>query len=103
MKGIFKMQNNSSPKFSSIIRMLGGRNGQSILEYLILTSLIAIGSIGVIQVLSGNLKKKLATVSEAIKGGTPKKFVGESVKNEDIKTNTDLGDFSDAIRPNEKN
>jgi Flp pilus assembly pilin Flp len=44
------------------------KKGQAIAEYLILTALIAIASIGIIQVVSVNLRGKLNQVNSAVLG-----------------------------------
>lgn len=44
------------------------QSGQAIAEYLILTALIAIASIGIIQVLSKNMRGKLDQINAAIIG-----------------------------------
>lgn len=55
------------------------QSGQSLLEYLILTSLIAIGCLGVVRVISKNMGARLSSVAEALNGET-KKYQGEKVQ-----------------------
>ncbi len=77
------------------------RRGQAISEYLILVALISVGSIAVIQVLSRNLKGKLAEVSNDLGGVQNAKVKGVRA-GEDVYKVRDLGDFSDAIQNNQE-
>lgn len=44
------------------------QRGQSLIEYLILTCLISIASVGIISILSQNLRARYATISSALRG-----------------------------------
>lgn len=68
------------------------RKGQALTEYLILTALIAIASISVVQVLSTNLRRKMATVSESIRG-EERSFEGVKATESHYKI-YDMGDFN---------
>ena len=69
--------------------------GQAIAEYLILTALIAIASIGIIQILSKNIRGRLAQISDAI-GGHRKESKGiESTEKQT--SDVDLEDFNKAV------
>lgn len=73
------------------------KRGQAIAEYLILTALIAVASIGIIQVISKNLRGKLDQVNSAIADGKKRAFKGET----DTKNQTqmiDMGDFNQTIK-----
>lgn len=78
------------------------QRGQAIAEYLILTALIAIGSIAIIQVISKNLKVGLASVSDALQGKTSSQRQGVDAEEKHFKMN-DMGDFNNAIRDNKDN
>jgi len=77
------------------------KRGQTLIEYLILVSLVAVGSMAVIQVLSSNLNRKLGSVANALSGNSSKKIEGVSVTEDHYKIR-DLGDFSDASVDNER-
>jgi len=75
------------------------RLGQALSEYLILTALIAVGSIAVVQILGKNLQSRLGMVASAI-GGENKKITAEKVKEEHYEIR-DLGDFNEAMQDNQ--
>lgn len=54
--------------------------GQSLMEYLILTSLLAIGSIGIVRVISKNMGARFSSVAEAL-NGNERTYQGENVQN----------------------
>jgi Flp pilus assembly pilin Flp len=66
--------------------------GQALTEYLILTALIAISSIAIVQVLSSNIRRKMATVSESIRGSKVE-YKGIQASDKHYKV-YDLGDFN---------
>ena len=74
------------------------RRGQAITEYLILTALVAVGSIAVVQVLGSNIQARLAVISEAIRGQR-KEIQGTEAQKKHYEMR-DLGDFQGAIRDN---
>ncbi len=71
------------------------RRGQALSEYLILTAIVGIGSIGVVQLLSTNLNRKIGVVSEAIRG--EKKTMNGVELNEKHYKVYDLGDFNQGM------
>jgi Flp pilus assembly pilin Flp len=71
------------------------KNGQAIAEYLILTALIAIASIGIIQVISRNLRGKLDQVNAAVLG-EKKEFDGIKDTTRQTKM-VDMGDFNETL------
>jgi Flp pilus assembly pilin Flp len=73
------------------------RRGQAISEYLILTALIAVGSIAVVQILGSNLQRKLGKVANSLAGASRPEIKGQTVTEEQYKVR-DLGDFTDAIK-----
>lgn len=75
------------------------RKGQAMAEYIILTALIAIGSMAIIQVLGSNLRRKVAQISEAVRGESSTRFEGIQATQDHYKI-YDMGDFTDAIRDN---
>lgn len=78
------------------LRPFGSRSGQAISEYMILIALISVGSIAVLQVLSFNLKARLATVAGQLGGDTDANYKAKKVTNEDYRMR-DLGNFQEGI------
>ena len=78
------------------MKKLNKKTGQAIAEYLILTALIAVASIGIIQVISKNLRGKLNQVNGAIIGKDVQ-FQGDSNTNEQTQ-NVDLGNFNETLK-----
>jgi pilus assembly protein Flp/PilA len=76
--------------------MKNQKHGQAISEYLILTALIAVGSIAMIQILGSNIQKRIAVVSEAIRGNK-KELQGTEAKEKHYKIR-DLGDFQQGMQ-----
>ncbi len=68
------------------------RFGQAIAEYLVLTALIAIASIGIIQVISYNMRGRLNQVNSAI-NGEDRNFSGRAAT-EDQTRMVDMKDFN---------
>ena len=50
------------------MRIVKSRSGQSVLEYMILTSLIAVGSIGVVSLFSHSINTRIAQITKEIQG-----------------------------------
>jgi len=71
------------------------KKGQAITEYLIITALIGIASIGIIQVLSSNLRGKLNVVSSALRG-EKKSHQGKKADRKQTEI-LDLGDFQNSM------
>ena len=69
------------------------RKGQSISEYLILTALISVASIGVVQVLSANIRSRMANIARAIGGENSNVLRAKDVKREHYEIK-DLGNFT---------
>lgn len=78
------------------MKKLNTKRGQAIAEYLILTALIAVASIGIIQVIGKNMRGKLNQVNGAI--------IGKKVEHEgDANTtkqiqNVDMGNFNETLK-----
>jgi len=72
------------------------KSGQAIAEYLILTALIAVASIGIIQVISKNMRGKLNQVNGAVLGNKVQ-FQGESATNDQTKY-IDMGNFNETLK-----
>jgi len=79
--------------------MKNKKEGQAIAEYLILTALIAIASIGIIQVISKNMRGKLNQVNGAITGHAAG-FSGETSTRKQTDM-VDLGNFTETLKETE--
>lgn len=75
--------------------------GQAISEYLILTAIIAVGSIAVVQTLGYNVHSRLAKIAAALGGGARKDIDAATIRKKDHYEMRDLDDF-DAGIGNEK-
>ncbi len=78
------------------MKHLKSKTGQAIAEYLILTALIAVASIGIIQVISKNMRGKLNQVNGAIIGNEVQ-FQGDSNTGDQIQ-NVDMGNFNETLK-----
>lgn len=78
------------------MKKLKRKSGQAIAEYLILTALIAVASIGIIQVISKNMRGKLNVVNGAILGNQVE-YKGDSNTNDQIQ-NVDMGNFNETLK-----
>lgn len=73
------------------------KNGQAMVEYLILVALVAIASMSIVQILSKNLRTRLVKVSDTLAGESGKRNLKGTVAGEEHYKIRDLGDFDDAI------
>ena len=69
----------------------GNQRGQGLIEYLILTALMGVATIGVIRVLNQTVKARFASAVYALQGN-PKKVKTNSLKEQDYQK-SDLGNF----------
>jgi hypothetical protein len=65
-----------------------------------LTALVAVSSIGIIQLFSGNLRKQMANVTNALVGGRYQKVTGSRAETRHFELR-DLGDFGDGNHQSE--
>ena len=68
------------------------QRGQSLTEYLILVSLIAVSSIGIIRVLGQTTQTQLANITQALQGGHAAKIKAEKVQEKHY-SKKDLSNF----------
>jgi len=80
------------------MKRLKNRQGQSLVEYLVLVCLIAIGSMAVIRVVGKNVRVQFANVSRAL-GGEGETLSTEKVTSQDYSKR----DFSDFMTGTHKN
>jgi Flp pilus assembly pilin Flp len=55
-------------KKNSLTYILKNRSGQSLLEYLLLTALIAVGTMGIVRVMGHSISGKFAQITQVIQG-----------------------------------
>lgn len=67
------------------------QKGQSLIEYLVLVCLIAVGSMAVVRVVGKNIRVQFANVSRAL-GGESEALTTEKVKTQDY-SKRDFSDF----------
>lgn len=70
---------------------INNKKGQSLIEYLVLVCLIAVGSLAVIRVVGKNVRVQFANISRAL-GGQSEKLETEKVTASDY-SKRDLSDF----------
>lgn len=73
------------------MKIIKNQRGQSLIEYLVLVCLIAVGSMAVVRVVGKNVRVQFANVSRAL-GGESEKLQTEKVNQEDY-SKRDFGDF----------
>ena len=74
------------------MKFVKNRNGQGLIEYLIIVGIVAIGSISIISILGGNINRKMANINAGLIGGTQTEKKGEAIKEKALR-NRDLGNF----------
>ncbi len=82
------------------MRLFKSQKGQSLIEYLILVALVAIGSMAVLRVLGQNISSRLATIAYKIQG-VDRKARYEQVRESDYKKK-DMSDFFEGATNSEK-
>lgn len=73
------------------MKILKNKKGQSLIEYLVLVCLIAVGSMAVIRVVGKNIRVQFANVSRAL-GGESEALQTDKVSSDDY-SKRDFGDF----------
>lgn len=91
LKEFFSITTNQKPQRPLDQRGSLNQQGQGLLEYLLLAALIAVGTLGVLRVLSQTLSAKFATVTYAIQG-KQKSVRSENIQQSHIKKK-DMKDF----------
>lgn len=71
---------------------LSNRRGQGLIEYLILTALLAVATMSIVRLLGHSVSAKFAQVTKVIQGRTEKEVKIESVEDSDFKKK-DMSDF----------
>ncbi|MCE3010056.1 MAG: Flp family type IVb pilin [Proteobacteria bacterium] len=73
--------------------MIKNQKGQSLVEYLILVALIAVGSIGLVRAIGQNLNIRYAKVVESLGGTVETKNLRADAVTESMVKKKDLRDF----------
>jgi pilus assembly protein Flp/PilA len=84
------MQFNSKPKTQTYRTLLKNRTGQGLVEYLIIVSIVAVGAIGIVKVISQNMRFHFTQVAESLGSHAPER----PQKGEIRKTHFESKDFS---------
>ncbi|XGC80340.1 Flp family type IVb pilin [Bdellovibrio bacteriovorus] len=71
--------------------LLKNKKGQGLVEYLIIVAIVAVGAIGVIKVVGGNINVQFANVAQALGGSGTKKATHEVT--ETLYKKKDFSDF----------
>lgn len=75
-----------------LLKRKSDQRGQGLVEYLILVALMAVATIGIINVLNQNVKSQFANVIYSLQGGKKKQAKQQSVEEHDFKK-TDFSNF----------
>lgn len=73
------------------MKFVKNRKGQSLIEYLVLVCLIAVGSMAVIRIVGKNVRVQFANISRAL-GGQDESLQTEKVSSDDY-SKRDFSDF----------
>lgn len=82
------------------MKLIKNNKGQSLIEYLVLVCLIAVGSMAVIRVVGKNVRVQFANISRALDGKS--KLEAEEVSSEDY-SKRDFSDFMKGSGSNNSN
>jgi len=77
-------------------KLVKNKKGQGLIEYLMLVSLIAVATIGVVRVVGFNLGRKYENINRALGAKTTESL--EAVNYQDINKQKDLSNFLDGAR-----
>lgn len=83
------------------MRLIKNQKGQSLIEYLVLVCLIAVGSMAVIRVVGKNVRVQFANISRAL-GGENNKLEAEKVSSDDY-SKRDFSDFMNGVNSEKRN
>lgn len=72
--------------------ILKNKKGQGLVEYLIIVAIVAVGAIGVIKVVGGNINVQFANVAQALGGTSSEKKQAHAVT-ESLYKKKDFSDF----------
>lgn len=91
---------NHDLKVPILMKTVRNQRGQSLVEYLMLVALIAVGTMGVVRAVSYTVSAKFATVGAQI-AGEQKSYKGETDFNQYVRKK-DMGDFFNHAASSEK-
>ncbi len=75
------------------IKHLSNNRGQTLIEYLILTAVIAVATMGIVQVLGSAISGKFAQITNVIQGQSASSNVRFQRVEEQHSSKKDMGDF----------
>lgn len=84
----------------SKVKILNNKWGQGLIEYLMLVSLIAVATIGVIKVVGHNLTNKYENINRALGASKKTELKAENASDSAMKQK-DLSNFLDGARTND--
>lgn len=75
------------------MRSIRNRKGQGMIEYLILTAIIAVSAIGIVRVVGSNVSIQFANVAKALGSGTDGEQLKAEAISQDLYSKKDLSNF----------
>lgn len=75
-------------------RILKNRNGQSLIEYLIIVAIVAVGTMSIVRVVGKNVSVQFANVAKALGSGDDNQLKAEKIDAK-MYSKKDLGNFLD--------
>lgn len=84
------------------MKQLKNRKGQGMIEYIIIVSLVAVGSMALIQVLQQSLNYQFANVSKALGAKSEQKLKAPEIT-ASMTQKKDMTDFMQGVESNSKN
>ncbi len=83
--------------------LLKSKKGQGLIEYLIIVALVAIGTMGVMRVMSQNVQAKFGKITQALHGGNNSVNVEPEALQEQHVKKKDMNDFFYGTRKQDEN
>lgn len=75
-----------------MFRKKSGQKGQSLIEYLIIVAIVAVGTLSIVRVVGKNVSVQFANVAKALGGGDDSQLQAEKV-NQKMYNKRDLSNF----------
>ncbi|MGZ3775517.1 MAG: Flp family type IVb pilin [Pseudobdellovibrionaceae bacterium] len=84
------------------IKKMGNKQGQGLIEYLIIVAIVAVGSIAIIKVVGGNIDVQFANVAQAL-GGKGQEKQAHDVTDNMYKKRDFSNFFEGSVTPSKSN